>query len=746
MLQISKKGSINRSLDVGFMRSCSQGKLIIDIVDTDIDAIADSGTIAISKRMEESSLLKQEKAIKSVRFREIVNPDVAECLFNPQEAKSKRNVVLYQSDFCSALIDEPKKRSLEKALGAESLFLLQGPPGTGKTTFIAELVYQIIHGNSKYPGNPASKILIASQSHVAVDNALSGIRRLIPNLRMIRVGRDEKIADSSKDFTLDAYCNNWAKDVRAKCDVALQVFKKTAGVDDSLKEQHRLIQTVDEARRIVADLQEKLAVIETQLKKTELVKEKWSQLNIIITNLQSMLSSKEVDVSEDFVLSIMGKFSTDLSSLSDALHSTIDESIDISSERAKLISQQTKLIQSITTQRQAEQNALNDLDVNSEEEFLARKNDILAAIAQREKQYSLYTKIEKLVEDWKEQIGRGQGLLEESLMDATLVGSTCLGLSRLERVDFRFDWVIIDEAGKATPSEVIVPMCLGKKVVLVGDHKQLPPVIDQELLKYQDDESVSKDDLETSLFEYLADSLNDDCKDILTDQYRMHPAIGRLISQVFYDNDLNSKSKIEEKTLPLSLYESKPLVWLSTSHNPKERKEEEKIGRDEITYRNPFEVAIIFRELVKINAEIHDNGIVNINKETGEEEKISVAIIAGYSAQKDLIVRKYETEYKNVLNDITLEINTVDAFQGRETDIVFYSIVRSNPIGKIGFLKDARRLNVAFSRARKLLIIVGDHECVNTIASFGKNPNPFPKIINHFMRNTDTCLIREVRS
>ncbi len=109
----------------------------------------------------------------------------------------------------------------------------------------------------------------------------------------------------------------------------------------------------------------------------------------------------------------------------------------------------------------------------------------------------------------------------------------------------------------------------GKKIILVGDHKQLPPIVDEALLKLQDKEknNISKEDLEISLFEYLEQSLSDECKNILNEQYRMNPVIGNLISELFYENQLVSRTSKEEKTIPLRLYNCKSLVWLSTASN-----------------------------------------------------------------------------------------------------------------------------------------------------------------------------------
>lgn len=116
--------------------------------------------------------------------------------------------MLTEDDCRSKEIDNSKLKSLEKALSADNIFLLQGPPGTGKTTFISELVYQILNGNDKYRGNPDAKILIASQSHVAVDHSLAKIKNLIPDIKMIRIGILDKLAESSREYTLDIFAEN----------------------------------------------------------------------------------------------------------------------------------------------------------------------------------------------------------------------------------------------------------------------------------------------------------------------------------------------------------------------------------------------------------------------------------------------------------------------------------------------------------------------------------------------------------
>jgi len=168
------------------MRECRNGKMIIDLdKNTYIENIAPKGEISINKKLVEIALGRQTKALKNLRFKEIVNPNISDIIFNPEKATSKMNILLKPKDCSSSLIDESKLRSLEKALSSNDIFLLQGPPGTGKTTFISELVCQILKQNSE------SKILIASQSHVAVDHSLTKVKEIIPNIKMIRIGVKE---------------------------------------------------------------------------------------------------------------------------------------------------------------------------------------------------------------------------------------------------------------------------------------------------------------------------------------------------------------------------------------------------------------------------------------------------------------------------------------------------------------------------------------------------------------------------
>lgn len=725
MLRMTTKKNDKIEADVGYLRDYHKGVLIIDIAaNAYIDNISSVGVICINKNLQEIAIKRQRQALKSVRFRENANPMISEIIFDPKKATSKNNELLTKNACHSEYIDDSKLKSLEKALAADDMFLLQGPPGTGKTTFISELVYQILDRK------PDSKILIASQSHVAVDHSLTKIKEAMPEVQLIRVGVKEKMSDSIVNYTLDAFRKVWIQNVTERCVQALNDYKREIGLDESLQEKNTIILEIEQLIRTIGSLDAELEEVEAEREKIDIMNSKWSFVNETISNMKSIVRTKTNSVTEDELTHIIDSFTTDLTNLNNRLGDLLDESIQLSEQKEAL---DRKLWQLMSIREGKEKEVLDWKDmlgVSSDEEFEQKKQEIQNLIREGQSQYDRYSKVEGLCKEWMNRVKLGDGLLQESLMDASIVGATCLGIASLSvNADMKFDWVIVDEAGKATPTEILVPISLGKKIVLVGDHKQLPPVVDETLLEEDQTNTIDKKDLETSLFEYMEGALSDDCKSILSQQYRMNPVIGNLISQMFYDRTLESKTSKEEKTIPLKMYDEKPLVWLSTS----KRKDnaEERIGK---TFRNRCEAKIIFEQLVEIEAELAD---LKQFKEVG--------IIAGYREQKEELRRLYESQYKERFHYIKdVDINTVDAFQGRETDIIFYSVVRSNDEGKLGFLQDVRRLNVAFSRARELLVVVGNHHSVTKNIRLHNEENPFVGIVTYIYDNEDDCLLKEV--
>jgi superfamily I DNA and/or RNA helicase len=277
-------------------------------------------------------------------------------------------------------------------------------------------------------------------------------------------------------------------------------------------------------------------------------------------------------------------------------------------------------------------------------------------------------------------------------------------------IDKKYDLVIIDEAARANPLDLMIPMVMGKKVILVGDHKQLPHMLSPEVVKeYRKEGNTEQMQvLEESLFERLFNTLEASGAKKrttrLTKQYRMNPIISNFASKCFYEEkntDVgldSSEVKVEEKQANLGMYKDKPLVFLDL---PQEIFDAEKSG---VSKSRPAEAKVIMDEVVKV-----------LKKDPNK----SIGIITFYRKQVDVI-----NEYKINLTDeqkTRVEIGTVDAFQGKEFDVVFLSCVRANNYSeddlhkKIGHSRDKNRLCVSYTRARQLLVTVGDKETMSFI-------------------------------
>ncbi|GAA8496434.1 hypothetical protein HpNP92_15140 [Helicobacter pylori] len=290
--------------------------------------------------------------------------------------------------------------------------------------------------------------------------------------------------------------------------------------------------------------------------------------------------------------------------------------------------------------------------------------------------------------------------LEGLLRDYNFVFSSTTGqhneaLKRKETPDF--DSVIVDEATKANPLELLMVMALAKeRIILVGDDRQLPHYLDDEIGKKLEDESQDAQDeiekaLKDSMFKKLkerAQKLKDlDGKEhfiTLNMQYRMHPLLGKLVSGVFYEphnESFDSPLEREHFKHNLRVLDNKPLAWIDVK-NPKEKR------NTDGSYYRESEIEAIEKCLDLFMK---------------DEPDFTFGVITFFSEQKRLL----EQALKGYAN---LEIGTVDSFQGKEFDVVFLSNIRTRHTEGFGLLKDSPRLCVALSRQKRALIVAGDRE------------------------------------
>ena len=245
-----------------------------------------------------------------------------------------------------------------------------------------------------------------------------------------------------------------------------------------------------------------------------------------------------------------------------------------------------------------------------------------------------------------------------------------------------FHRVVIDEAAQALEAACWIPLPLGKRVVLAGDHRQLPPTIHSQ--------EAAAGGLSCTLFERLMDgAYGPTIGRMLNVQYRMHERIMGWSSQRLYGGKLHAAESVRTHLLTgladvaTTEWTSEPLCFIDTAGCG----HDESQGDDEGSKSNPGEAELV----VRIVTALRDAGV----------PAAAIAVITPYNAQVQLLRTRLGGE-------ADLEIGTVDGLQGREKEAVVVSLVRSNEQGEVGFLAELRRLNVALTRARRHLTVVGD--------------------------------------
>lgn len=316
---------------------------------------------------------------------------------------------------------------------------------------------------------------------------------------------------------------------------------------------------------------------------------------------------------------------------------------------------------------------------------------------------------QNFIQDWIEKLKKpsekdSNDLRKIYLDNANVIGITCVqAASRSFAEEFNsFDVVIIDEVSKCTPPEILIPALKGKKLVLVGDHRQLPPMLnDNTIEEIAEEMESSKEELyflEESLFKLHFETARENIKQMLTIQYRMHPNIMGAINQ-FYQHRLQCGLLQPDQQRAHNLgskiiQENQHIIWVKMPQ--RESFIEQKEGTSPF---NEKEVDVI----EKLCSEMEKTWSVKIADGLPKKE---LGIITFYNAQLRLIESRINPENFPSLH---IRTGTVDRFQGMERQVIIVSMVRNNEEGKVGFAKKPERVNVAFSRAQELLIIVGCH-------------------------------------
>jgi hypothetical protein len=411
-----------------------------------------------------------------------------------------------------------------------------------------------------------------------------------------------------------------------------------------------------------------------------------------------------------------------------------------------LISSQSNLAVDNVLERLYDESVLKPLRIGNAPKIISSLHKLLPEVWTAPKPGFLRS-LRKLFSKEKPHSGDKSLPLRERYDEAKVIGATCIGSEHPIVRAFSnesglnkngFSLVVIDEGARSTPMETLVPMQRAQRCVLVGDHKQLPPVITADVrsrwLQLHPDRSIEDSPAAISLFEQVLDKLPPSARAVLSTQFRMHPEIASFVSEVFYsDENLTSGAGTEERSLPL------PQMPIALSYHPTSSYGVERFDRKEGTSRVNLAEA---RSVEKILSFLDRHSTA----------PIEVGIITFYKAQVALIQNQLKNRrYQHVNFDSLDAIATLDSFQGKEKDIIILSLVRS-PQGVeyadaewYRFFLDIRRLNVALSRAKRRLFIIGDIERILQIQKNRETLDGFTVLerLHQYILEHD-CLVPEL--
>jgi superfamily I DNA and/or RNA helicase len=570
-------------------------------------------------------------------------------------------------------LNEPQRKAVLKALYAVDLALLQGPPGTGKTTVIAELIWQHIRNNQ------TQKLLLTSETNLAVDNALEKLMntrninpelaRFISLIKPLRFGKPKKFEEEGRKYSVERILKWIDSEQLLQDEYEEEQLSEEVDEDEEIKEnpnnniiQNWMINIANRSSKsekyanVLKDWQIELSMPDKQTK--EYFKEKYFK-NVNVVGSTCSSTGSNAFAKDYFQILYRDNYK-----------------------------------------------AIEELKFLFEKKPDAYKvNEILQNFG-----YENFDNIEKM----------------EIIKNLLSV---------------KFDTVIMDEASKSTPPELLLPLTFGKKSVVIGDHRQLPPLLNEkdfkETLQDLNDpranqliEEINREFVETSQFERLIlnPKVSHTVKSTFNIQYRMHPKINEVIEQFYADEgglicglDIN-KVDIQDLNEPQSRYHGfahegfiNPdihTIWVNVDAPEMQ---------DGTSRVNETEVAVIKQVLSYLkNSQGFEEFFKYWNKIKDEEKRLQeqeIGIISFYGKQLGKL--REARDYGRKLG-LPIRLKTVDKFQGMERNIIIVSTVRSDKLDKgngkiernydIGFAKSPQRLNVALSRARRLLIVVGNKD------------------------------------
>ncbi len=622
----------------------------------------------------------------------------------------------------------PPNASQTKAICAgintRDVFLVMGPPGTGKTTVIAQWVKYFVLREHK-------RVLVSSQNNKAVDNVLARIAEE-KNVDMIRIGSESKLQSDVVPFMYEnkvaALREAIEENSRGHRDSLEAIVLQWEQYQDQLSHTQSLEAHRDSCRKVFATAAKERVLPGYQMLQRQ--RRTFGELDMQITRTVKKIITLNRRLERHVnARNFLIRFFTGLGHKSrlkkirqqalalDQLRRTEQAQIRTYSATYAQYQKDVEILRSTQFAAYWEargnfKEALHsvqtkparpetdiwdmfresrDCAVRTTADFAGQKAKIAADIQKARA-------LQGVLSTWQEDMGGRQNyaLGQIVLETVDLVGATCIGINSQKRfASLDFDVTIIDEAGQIQIHNALVPMSVSNKVIMLGDHMQIPPTADQELVELCEENGVRTDLLGMSLFERMYRDLPESNKIMLDQQYRMPGEIADTISEWFYDGKYFSPDfKRNQKGL-LPKLSPKPYIIIDTSQE-KNRRERPvaNAGCD-----NPLEASII----ADIIRDLQEDPECNLRK---------MGVISAYKSQVKCIKNRLNTFLPK---EQTAElVATLDSYQGQERDIIFYSFTKSSDTSplrrRIGFLNELRRLNVAMTRCKKTLVLIGDME------------------------------------
>jgi DNA polymerase III delta prime subunit len=317
----------------------------------------------------------------------------------------------------------------------------------------------------------------------------------------------------------------------------------------------------------------------------------------------------------------------------------------------------------------------------------------------------------RLLQRWYDFLQNNPRFFSELLIaNANLVCATTIGCATLRELrSVVYDYVIVDEAGKEEARRLLVPLIRGERWVLVGDHQQLPPYISDVLQTRLIREGLDPKVITRSLFEELQEPFEKSGRYVFLDhQGRMHPDISAFVSQQFYGGRLHDFPHVANQTLPRPAFlpDRPNLLVLDTRQLP--NRQETRQGTGYVNVLEQELAVFILHAFAKLPE-------FQVDKADDKESSVpTLGVIAPYRRQVEKIrdLLRKDQKLNKLLSAGILHVGTVDSFQGQERDLIIFTCTRSNSQGRLGFVDNRQRLNVAFSRARCLLLVIADGSTV----------------------------------